>query len=189
MQGVKKFNLESLDKANNNDNKINNIQKIPSPTIYMDFPRSHFQFNEKMMESLHPLYRNKKFSKYIRPYISALTNTYQAMLKNNEKKTMSQKKVELKGNKSENNLMKKKELKLKNEKEIKLPEIIDEEVKKNIKHYSPENKGKLKSFEEKENLSFINLKNGIKNVYLNKENRFNLKIHEEARFINLKKKI
>ena len=188
LQGVKKIDFQPLDKIISTGN--NNAHNIPSPTIYMDFPRTRFQFNEKVIESLHPLYRNKKFSKYIRPYISALTNTYQTMLKNNEKKAISQKKVGLIGNKSENNLIKKRGLKLKNEKEIKLPEIIDEEVKKNIKHHSPDYTEKSKNLELKEIFSFSNIKNGIQDIYLNKENRFNLNnLHEEARFINLKKKI
>ena len=107
------------------------------------------------------------------------------MLKNNEKKAISQKKVGLIGNKSENNLIKKRGLKLKNEKEIKL-----EEVKTNIKHHSPDYTEKSKNLELKEIFSFSNIKNGIQDIYLNKENRFNLNnLHEEARFINLKKKI
>ena len=145
------------------------------------------------MESLHPLYRNKKFSKYIRPYISALTNNYQTMLTHNEKKTLSQKKVVLYGNKSETNLIKNNIFKLKNEKEIKLPEIIDEEVEKNQKYYSPgyREREKFNTLEEKDGINLSNSnRNLIQDVYLNKDNRFNLiNVNKGARFINLKKKI
>ena len=188
LQGAKKLEIDPLNQLINEN--LKNIKNIQSPTIYMNFPRANFQFNERLMESLHPLYRNKKFNKYIRPYISALTNNYQTMLTHNEKKTMSQKKVVLNTTKSETHLIKNKVLKLKNEKEIKLPDVIDEEVEKNKKYYSPNNREKFKTLEEKDALSFSSNKNSIQDIYLNKDNRFNiLKINEGARFINLKKKI
>ena len=192
LQGAKKFSIDQDDKTANNNINLNNAN-LHSPTIYTNFPRAHFQFNERLMESLHPLYRNKKFSKYIRPYISALTNNYQTMLSHNEKKVMSQKKVKtnLNNNKSDTNIIKKKVLKMANEKEIKLPDIIDEEIgKKNIKHYSPGYNDKFKTLEEKDAFSFRSNKNNIQDIYLNKDNRFNLlNVKEEARFINLKKNV
>ena len=190
LKGAKKLNIEQLENLVNDSPKNTNLH---SPTIYTNFPRAQFKFNEKIMESLHPLYRNKKFSKYIRPYISALTNNYQTMLTHNEKKTMSQKKVVLYGNKSETNLIKNNIFKLKNEKEIKLPEIIDEEVEKNQKYYSPgyREREKFNTLEEKDGISLSSSnRNLIQDVYLNKDNRFNLiNVNKGARFINLKKKI
>lgn len=187
LQGIKKLNLEKIEKIP--DNKI--ITNSPSsPTIYNNFPRTSFMLNERIIESLHPLYRNKKFSKYIRPYISALTNNFQTMLSHNEKKVMSQKKVKLSSNKSETNLMKNKNtvLKLKNEKEIKLPDIIDEEIENIKKHYSPGYKDKFQTLEEKEIFSFSS--KNIQDIYLNKNNRFSFSnINKGARFINLKKKV
>ena len=189
LQGAKKFSLDQADKTSNENINLHKAN-LHSPTIYMNFPRAHFQFNERLMESLHPLYRNKKFSKYIRPYISALTNNYQTMMSHNEKKVMSQKKVTLNNNKSDTNIIKKKVLKMANEKEIKLPDIIDEEIGKNLKHYSPGLKDKVKTLEEKEIFSFSSNKNNIQDIYLNKDNRFNiLNVKGETRFINLKKKI
>ena len=187
LQGIKKLNLEKIEKIP--DNKI--ITNSPSsPTIYNNFPRTSFMLNERIIESLHPLYRNKKFSKYIRPYISALTNNFQTMLSHNEKKAMSQKKVKLSPNKSETNLMKNKNkvLKLKNEKEIKLPDIIDEEIENIKKYYSPGYKNKFQTLEEKEIFSFSS--KNIQDIYLNKNNRFSFSnINKGARFINLKKKV
>ena len=151
LQGTKKLNVEETNDRFSKDNISSNINHLNNfnPTIYMNFPRSNFQFNERLLESLHPLYRSKKFSKYVRPYISALTNTYLTKLAHNEKKSMSQKKVRLVGNKSDSNLMKKKLLKFKNDKELKLPEIIDEEIAKNIK-YSPEYKEKFQTLDNKD---------------------------------------
>ena len=188
LQGARKFNYDTIDIPRNENKK--NLNNMPSPTIYMNFPRTHFQYNERIIESLHPLYRNKKFSKYIRPYISALTNNYQTKLTHNEKKAMSQKKTSLNWNKSETNIIKNKVLKVKNEKEIKLPEIIDEEIK-NIKHYSPGYKEKFKTIEENDFGNFSNNRNNnIQDIYLKKDNRFTLSnINEAAKFINLKKKI
>ena len=196
LQGAQKLNVEETLERHTNDNINNNINQLNylSPTIYLNFPRSHFQFNERLLESLHPLYRNKKFSKYVRPYISALTNNYLTKLTHNEKKSMSQKKMRLPSNKSDSNLMKNKVIKMKNDKDIKLPGIFEEEIeKKNLKKYSPGYKEKFDSLDNKDikdYLSFSSFKNNVQDVHLNKDNRFKiLNINESAKFLNLKKKI
>ena len=189
LQGTKKVNVEPLERFMSDKIYLNiNSQ---SPTLYMNFPKKQSQFSERLLESLNPIYRNIKFSKYIRPYISSLTNNYLTKLKHNEKKTMSQKKVRLPSNKSENNLIKSKVLKINNNKEIKLPDIIiDEEVEKNTNHYSPGFNEKYKTLEEKDSFSSNTYRNNIQDVYLNKDNRFNmLNINEGAKYINLKKKV
>ena len=199
LQGAQKLNVEEIIERPTNDNINNNTNQLNylSPTIYLNFPRSHFQFNERLLESLHPLYRNKKFSKYVRPYISALTNNYLTKLTHNEKKSMSQKKMRLPSNKSDGNLMKNKIIKMKKDKEdkdVKLPGIFEGEIeKKNIKKYSPGYKEKFDSLDNKDikdYLSFSSFKNNVQDVHLNKDNRFKiLNLNENAKFLNLKKKI
>ena len=68
--------------------------------------------------------------------------------------------------------------------------IIDEEVEKNTNHYSHGFNEKYKTLEEKDSFSSNTYRNNIQDVYLNKDNRFNiLNINEGAKYINLKKKV
>ena len=108
LQGAKKFNL-NLNPINNLSNKNNIPNKknlFNSPTIYMNFPRTYSLYNDRVMESLHPIYRYKKFSKYISPYISLLTNNLQDMIRKSNKKSMEQRRKNLPWNRSENVLIK-----------------------------------------------------------------------------------
>ena len=189
LQGAKKINIDSLDKLIN-DNTYN-INQIACSSIYMNFPRTTHLLKERMFESLHPIYKNKKYSKYIKPYISALTNNYQSIFNKNELKSAKEKKKTLAWNKSENNLTKNKILKMKSNKDIKLPEIMDDEFINNNKHYSPLNEDKFKTLIEKDLFKYkSNKNNNIQDIYLNKDNRFNqFAIKEKTSFINLKKKI
>ena len=99
LQGTKKFNLDS---------NLNKNYKLNSPTIYMNFPRKSTLYNERILESLHPVYRNKKFSNFITPYISLMTNNFQKMLRENDRKSIQMRKKNLPWNKSENYLLDKK---------------------------------------------------------------------------------
>ena len=74
----------------------------------MNFPRKSTLYNERILESLHPVYRNKKFSNFITPYISLMTNNFQKMLRENDRKSIQMRKKNLPWNKSENYLLDKK---------------------------------------------------------------------------------
>jgi len=190
LQGTKKLNIDSLDNLINDN--TSNINQISGSTIYMNFPRTTHLLNQRIFESFHPIYKNKKYSKYIKPYISALTNNYQSIFNRNELKSAKEKKKKktLAWNKSDNNLTKNKILKMKDNKEIKLPEIMDDEFIKNYKHYSPLNEDKFKALIEKDLFKYKSNRNNIQDIYLNKDNRFSqLTIKEKTSFINLKKKI
>jgi hypothetical protein len=188
LQGAKKINIDSLDKLIN-DNTYN-INQIACSSIYMNFPRTTHLLKERMFESLHPIYKNKKYSKYIKPYISALTNNYQSIFNKNELKSAKEKKKTLAWNKSEKNLTKNNILRMKNNKDIKLPEIMDDEFINNNKHYSPLNKDEFGILIEKDLFKYKSDKKNIQDIYLNKDNRFNqFAIKEKTSFINLKKKI
>jgi len=188
LQGTKKINIDSLDKLINDN--MDNINQNLGSTIYMNFPRTTNLYKERMFESLHPLYKNKKYSKYIKSYISAMNNNYQAIFNKNESKSLKEKKKTLAWNKSENNLTKNIILKMKNNKEINLPEIVDDDFIKNNKQYSPLNEDKFRTLIEKDLFKYKSHKNNIQDIYLNKDNRFSqLAIKEKTSFINLKKKI
>ena len=101
LQGTKKLNINTI---NNKDKKY----LFNSPTIYMNFPRKYSIYNERVLESLHPIYRNKKFSNYISPYISLMTNNLQKMIRENDRKSTQQRKRNLPWNRSENFLLNKK---------------------------------------------------------------------------------
>ena len=113
LQGTKKVNIDTLTK---NDNKK---YQFNSPTIYMNFPRKFSVYNEKFLESLHPIYRNRKFSKYIAPYISLMTNNLQEMIRQNDRKNVLQRKRNLPWNRSENLLLNKNTQTVKTSPEIK----------------------------------------------------------------------
>ena len=94
LQGTQKLNI----------NQINNLDKkhlFNSPTIYMNSQRKYSMYNEKVLESLHPVYRNRKFSSYITPYISLMTNNLQEMIRQNDKKSIEQRKRNLPWNRSD----------------------------------------------------------------------------------------
>ena len=100
LQGTQKLNINAI---NNKDKKY----IFNSPTIYMNFPRKFSIYNEKVLESLHPIYRNKKFSNYITPYISLMTNNLQKMIRENDRKSILQRKRNLPWNRSETFLLNK----------------------------------------------------------------------------------
>ena len=103
----------------------------------MNFPRKYSVYNEKILESLHPVYRNKKFSQFVPPYISLMTNNLQEMIRKYDRKSMQQKKRSLPWNKSENFLMNKR---------IQTNEQIKPKIKKEklgYKNYGYENNIKL----------------------------------------------
>ena len=130
LQGTQKFNIDSL--TNKNKKYQFNL-----PTIYMNFPRKYSVYNEKILESLHPVYRNKKFSQFVPPYISLMTNNLQEMIRKYDRKSMQQKKRSLPWNKSENFLMNKR---------IQTNEQIKPKIKKEklgYKNYGYENNIKL----------------------------------------------
>ena len=98
LKGTKKINLDSIP---------NKKYLFNSPTIYMNFPRKYSVYSEKFLESLHPPYRNKKFSNIISPRISLMTNNLQEMIRHYDKKSVEQRKRNLPWTKSDNVLINK----------------------------------------------------------------------------------
>ena len=99
-----KLNLDKIDNDNKNKNKK---YLFNSPSVYINFPKKNSIYNETVFESLHPIYRNKKFSNVISPYISLMTNNLQEMIRHYDKKYTEQRKRNLPWNRSENFLLKK----------------------------------------------------------------------------------
>ena len=85
----------------------------------MNFPRKYSVYSEKFLESLHPLYRKKKFSNVIPTYISLTTNNLQEMIRHYDKKSVQQRKRKLPWTKSDNVLINKNK-----EKDETSPEMI-----------------------------------------------------------------
>ena len=110
LKGTKKINLDSIP---------NKKYLFNSPTIYMNFPRKYSVYSEKFLESLHPPFRNKKFSKIISPHISLMTNNLQEMIRHYDKKNVQQRKRNLPWTKSDNVLINKNK-----EKDETSPEMI-----------------------------------------------------------------
>ena len=73
----------------------------------MNFPRKYSVYSEKFLESLHPLYRKKKFSNVIPTYISLTTNNLQEMIRHYDKKSVQQRKRNLPWTNSDNFLINK----------------------------------------------------------------------------------
>ena len=146
LKGAKKFNIDSIP---------NKKHLFNSPTIYMNFPRKYSVYNEKFLESLHPLYRKKKFSKFVAPYISLMTNNLQEMIRYNDKKSVEQRKRNLPWNKSDNFLINKKTQTIETNSEMKL------EKRKSKNHYKKIGDDFIKLDDENDMISYNKFKNLI----------------------------
>ena len=169
-------------------NNKNFKPQIINKTTYMNFPKINNTKEDKILD-LHPLYKSKRFCKYISPYIVAMTNNIQACFEKSEKKMQNK------------NLREQKKLLYHNSGNF---STLKNKYNKNnensyygIKHTSPGfANNMLKSIEDKELMEIIkeDLKKRqekkITNVKLNKNNRFTLlkSSKEKSGFINLKTK-
>ena len=96
LEGTQKLNLDKIN-IKNKKNLFN------SPNMF----KKHSLKNDTVYESLHPIYRNKKFSSVISPYISLMTNNLQEMIRHYDRKSILQRKRNLPWNRSENFLLNK----------------------------------------------------------------------------------
>ena len=179
----------STEKSNKVSDKKDKNSKpsIVNKTTYMNFPKINNTKENKIVD-LHPLYRNKRFNKYISPYIVAITNNIQACFEKSEKIIFNK------------NLREQKKLLYNNSEKIlgfkNKYNKNNENINYGIKHNSP-GYNMLKSIDDKELLDIIqdDLKKRqekkITNIKLNKNNRFSrLRLNEEkVGFINLKTKV
>ena len=146
LKGTKKFNIDSIP---------NKKHLFNSPTIYMNFPRKYSVYSEKFLESLHPLYRNKKFSNVIPTYISLMTNNLQDMIRYYDKKNVQQRKRNLPLTNSDNFLLNKK----KDKNKINLDMNFDKEKNKN--QYKKIGNDYIKLDDENDMISYNKFRNLI----------------------------
>ena len=121
----------------------------------MNFPRKYSVYSEKFLESLHPLYRNKKFSNVIPTYISLMTNNLQDMIRYYDKKNVQQKKRNLPLTNSDNFLLNKK----KDKNKINLDMNFDKDKNKN--QYKKIGNDYIKLDDENDMISYNKFRNLI----------------------------